>query len=119
MSFAAFDATGRRWWFDVVGGATAHRPGMARTELVWQCLGRAAASRERRGDEPFVVLTSRAPKPGSDGGRALRSAGPALVFDVIELDSSADGDRLAAYGSGRDSSSPLPGFWTSKELSPG
>lgn len=111
MGFAAFDATGRRWWFDVVGGATAHRPGMARTELVWQCLGRAAASRERRGDEPFVVLTSRAPKLGSDGGRALRSAGPALVFDVIELDSSADGERLAAYGSGHDSSSPLPGFW--------
>src|SRR5690606_14063765 len=78
VPFVATDAAGAAWWFDVPGGVTAHRGGVARPDAVWKALGRATALRSER---PLVLLTTALPRPGSEGDLALRSAGPDVVFD--------------------------------------
>ena len=34
---------------------------------------------------PLVVLTTQLPRPGTEGDRALRAAGPGAVFDAVDL----------------------------------
>ena len=109
IALVATDATGAEWWFDVAGPNTTYRGGMARVDVVWRLLGRAAAVRTARGDAPFVVLTTRLPKRSSEGDTAIRACGPGVVSDVIDLFDDADRARLAEYGAG--ASAPVPGFW--------
>jgi site-specific DNA-methyltransferase (adenine-specific) len=94
------DRAGDEWFFDVAGPATSSRGGLARTEVVWRELGRAAAARGRRPATPFVLLTTERPAPGSDGDSALRAAGRDVVFDVVDLRSPSDRARLATYAAG-------------------
>ena len=100
LSVHALDAAGGQWYFDVAGGATSHRPGLARTDAVWRTLGRAATVRARL-DGPLVVLTMALPRPGTDADKALRAAAPGLLYDVIELTDPAALDRLRTYSSRR------------------
>ena len=120
VSFAATDAAGRDWLFDVGGAHTSHRGGLARTDAVWRALGRASAVRGRVGpDVPFVLLTTELPDRRSDGDRALRASGPGVVFDVVDVRSPDGRARLARYASDGPAGGPQPGFWTAKDLGRG
>ena len=120
VSFAATDAAGRDWLFDVGGAHTSHRGGLARTDAVWRALGRASAVRGRADpDVPFVLLTTELPDRRSDGDRALRAAGSGVVFDVIDVRSAEGRARLARYAWDGPSGGPQLGFWTAKDLGRG
>ena len=110
VDFIARSADGREWWFDVTGGFTAVRGGLARADVLWRALGRAHVFRTVT-DAPLVFLTSHLPGNGTPGDAALRSAGPATIFDIVDMASSSDRARLGAYAEGGHER-PLPGFWT-------
>ncbi len=110
----------RQWWVDVSGAFTTSRPGLQRTDAVWKLLGRlhvlrSKADGEDLGSDAVLVLTSNLPKAGSPGDRALRSVGPSVIFDAIELYDPAGLERLAHYAATPDPQ-PSPGFWTRREL---
>ncbi len=112
------DQLGVQWFVDVSGAFTTTRGGLVRTDTVWKALGRALVLRESpdMGDRPrLLLLTSDLPKPGSEGDKAIRAAGPGSIWDVLEMQSGADQDRLAQYAAGHQAR-PLPGFWTDAEL---
>ena len=108
------DAAGGPWFVEIAGPATSHRGGLSRTHVVWKQLGRATALRAQAPDVPLVVLTTAVPKARSEGDVALRAAGPALLFDVIDMGSSDARERLRAYAAG--GRVPLPGFWSRGDI---
>jgi site-specific DNA-methyltransferase (adenine-specific) len=114
VSLAAEDRTGTRWLFDVPGAHTAHRGGLQKSDAVFRALGRAHALRGA-GAERLVLLTTQLARRPSEGDTALRAAGPAAVFDVVDLLDDAAHARLARYGTGR-LRRPAPGFWSAAEL---
>ena len=117
VTFAATDAGGSPWWFDVAGPYTSHRGGLLRMEAVWRALGRSAALRGAGGDTPLVLLTSHLPRRPSEGDTALHAAGPAAFFDAIELLADADLARLGSYARGAAGvAGARPGFWSAAEL---
>ena len=102
IDLAARDRSGRTWLFDVCGGFTAVRPGLARPDTFWKALGRAALVRAARPDAPYVLLTTALP---GGAGRATLGAvvgtGPShSVRDVVVLTDPADLARLAAHAAG-------------------
>ena len=107
-------ADGREWWFDVTGGFTTVRGGLARADVLWRALGRAHVLRAA-GGAPLVLLTSHLPGAGTPGDAALRAVGPGGVFDVVAMGSPGGRERLAAYAAGGHTR-PLPGFWTPAEV---
>jgi site-specific DNA-methyltransferase (adenine-specific) len=117
INLTAIDGAERTWFFDVSGAFTTTRGGLLRTDTLWKTLGRAhvlAANNygiapDQEG--PVVFLTSHLPRPGSDGDKALRAAGPHAFFDAIEMLSFDGRARLAEYAKGGHTR-PLPGFWT-------
>ena len=117
VSFLARDGEGARWLFDVAGPFTSHRDGLVRAEVVWRSLGRVAALRGRGPETPVVLLTTALPRRRSEGDIALRAAGPAVVFDVVDLLSDAGRTRLRAYAKGGRTDVPEPGFWTAADVS--
>ena len=105
-----------QYWVDVSGAFTTSRPGLQRTDTVWKMLGRLHVLNtfpdgQLRQDNRVLVLTSNLPKPGSPGDRALRSVGPDVIFDAIELYDPAGLERLRRYAT-ETCTKPLPGFWT-------
>lgn len=117
VDFTACDANGRTWYFDVAGPNSAFRGGMARSETVWRTLGRAHVM-AARAVSPFVVLTTQLPRTGTEADRALRAPGPGGLFDAVDVLSAPARRRLATYAAGR-ASSPLAGFWTESDVTPG
>jgi DNA modification methylase len=107
-------ADGQEWWFDVTGGFTTVRGGLARADVLWRALGRASVFRTVT-DAPLVLLTSHLPGDSTPGDAALRSVGPRGFFDVVVMGSESDRIRLSAYASGGHDR-PLPGFWSSANL---
>jgi DNA modification methylase len=118
VSFAAHDAKGARWFFDVPGPFTTYRGGLQRTETVWKAIGQACVLQRFRGETPLVLLTSHLPKHRSEGDKALRNAGADVVFDVIDLLSASARDRLTRYAQGSAAKRPQPGFWTETDIVP-
>jgi len=119
LDFRVTGSAGQQWWVDVCGAFTSSRPGMQRADTVWRLLGRlhvvhATADEDDR-SVGVLVLTAGLPKPGSPGDRALRAVGPGVLFDVVELYDPAGQERLGRYA-GEPHPSPLPGFWTEREL---
>ena len=102
ISIEAVDRVGARWLFDVSGGFTASKPGLARTDTLWRAIGRAAAIDAHRDGRRLVLLTSHRPPERSPAARVLAEVvGPdRLVFDVIQLLDPADMDRLASHADG-------------------
>ena len=116
VGFVAVDGDECTWFFDVAGPFTSHHGGLLRTDAVWQGLGRASAVRGRVKDVPLVALTTHLPRRPSEGDTALRAAGPGMFFDVIGMLSAADRERLRRYAGGGCRDTPLPGFWTPRDL---
>jgi site-specific DNA-methyltransferase (adenine-specific) len=116
VSLVAKSADGQEWWFDVTGGFTTVRGGLARADVLWRALGRASVFRTAT-DAPVVLLTSHLPGDGTPGDAALRAVGPGAVFDVLAMASPTGRARLAAYAAGGHHR-PLPGFWTGAEVGP-
>jgi DNA modification methylase len=116
ISFAATDADGATWWFDVAGAFTSRQGGMLRSDVVWRSLGRAHALRGVAAETPLVLLTTRLPRRPSEGDTALRAAGPHAFFDAVELLADDGIERLRRYAKGGLTNNPQPGFWTAKDL---
>ncbi len=115
VSFVATDGEGAEWLFDVPGPFTTHRGGLERPAVVWRALGRATAVRGRSAGTPLVLLTTSLPRPKSEAAAALHAAGPATVFDVVDILSEEARDRLRRYAKG-GARTPEPGFWTPADL---
>jgi len=114
--FVCEDSNGVTWYVEIIGGATAHRAGLARTDSVFRSLGRLSALRGRLGPNvPLLVLTTDRGESRSESEQVLRSAGPFLIVDVIDITDRASQERLHHYGSGQ--TTPLPGFWAESDLS--
>jgi site-specific DNA-methyltransferase (adenine-specific) len=109
----ATDALGGRWVIELGGPFVRFRGGLTSVDAVWRTLGRAHALRGL--GERVLVLTSDVPRRRTDLDLALRAAGPAAMFDVIDVFDPDALERLAAYGAGR--STPIPGFWNPDDLS--
>lgn len=109
VDFRAVDELGKTWYFKTVGAHMTHRGGMTNASAVWETLGRLHAIRDHVDGCPVVLLTTRLPARNSEPARALRAAGPAAFFDVIDLLSTTDRERLAKYASGVRRA--LPGWW--------
>ncbi len=117
VALVAADAAGATWHFDVAGPFTSQRGGLSRGDVVWRTLGRAHALRGRLGPgTPLVALSTALPRRPSEGDTALRAAGPAALFDIVDLGSAADRGRLARYAQGGHTGSAAPGFWTPGDL---
>ncbi len=116
IDLVAADRAGAEWFFDVPGSFTSHRGGLLPMDEVWRALGRAHAVRDARGDVPLVLLTTHLPRRSSEGGTALRAAGPDAFFDAIELLADESVGRLARYATGGWRHDPASGFWTAQDL---
>ncbi|HEV7863248.1 MAG TPA: site-specific DNA-methyltransferase [Acidimicrobiia bacterium] len=114
VSLVGRAADGREWWFDVTGGFTTVRGGLARADVLWRALGRAHVLRAA-GASPLVLLTSHLPASSTPGESALRAVGPEGLFDVVAMGPPAGRERLAAYARGGHDR-PLPGFWSPGDL---
>jgi site-specific DNA-methyltransferase (adenine-specific) len=103
VSYAARDADGRRWHFDVAGGFTSNRPGLRRADVLWKALGKAAVLASARPDVCLVLLTADVPPAGGAGEPALRAlVGPGKpIRDVIVLTRPEDLGRLGDLGRAR------------------
>ncbi len=109
VDFGATDDLGKTWYFKTVGAHLTHRAGMTNVSAIWETLGRLHAIRDHVDGCPVVLLTTRLPERNSEPARALRSAGPSAYFDVIDLLSTNDRDRLKTYATGVRGA--LPGWW--------
>ena len=106
------DVEGGRFVIEQGGPFVTHRGGLTSTDSVWRTLGRAHAL--RGAGERVLVLTSAIPRPRSEFDLALRSAGSAAVFDVIDVFDPVALERIGEYARGR--ATALPGFWSEPEL---
>ena len=106
------DAAGGRWVIELGGAFVRYRGGLGSVDAVWRTLGRAHVLRGL--GERVLVLTSALPKHRSEFDLALRAAGPAAMFDVIDVFDDDALERLAAYGSGVTTAQP--GFWHPEDL---
>jgi site-specific DNA-methyltransferase (adenine-specific) len=117
VEFEALDADGdRRFWFDVYGGFSSSRGGLLRSDAVWKALGRASVLGGQPDRAPVILLSSRLPRPGTEGDVALRASrrADAPIFDLVHLTDPDGYRRLHAYAHGRVDA--LPGYWTAREL---
>ena len=107
-------ADGSRFVVEQGGPFVRDRGGLIGGEAVWRLLGRAAVLRGV--GERVIALTSALPVRRSEGDLAVRAAGCATLFDVVDVFDPSARSRLAAYAVG-GVQPPLPGFWTADELS--
>lgn len=113
---SAVDQAGRRWLFDTAGGFTIAPSGLARADVAMAAVGRGTIIAGVTGEAP-TLLVAALPPPRSAIDRAVRAAGPAALFDVVEVLSPEGRRRLARYASGTVDA-PLPGFWRPDALTP-
>lgn len=98
VHFAASDAHGRTWYFEVAGAFTSSRSGLRRADTLWKTLGKAAVLHSAHPEHRFVVLTTDVPAQKSPAAAALAHVCGAEkpVRDVVVLDSIDDVARLRA-----------------------
>jgi site-specific DNA-methyltransferase (adenine-specific) len=102
VDLVATDAVGDEWFFDVSGSLAVGHGGLARGDILWRTLGKAAVIATQAGAR-LVLITTEVPSRRSALDRALRAVGPAVVFDVIELGDEAGAERLRSYAAGAGS----------------
>jgi DNA modification methylase len=102
VNFAARDAAGKKWHFDVSGAFTSTRPGLQRTDTLWKALGKAAVLHSVHKSVPLVLLTTDVPPRGSAGDKALKQLKGERkpIFDVVEMLNEDDLARLRQYAAG-------------------
>ena len=106
VTFAARDAQGREWFFEVSGGYTSSRPGLRRNDTLWKALGKAAVLHAIRPEVPLVLLTTEVPTPGSAGHLALRAVTDdddhhdRPIHAVVVLHDATALPRLTAFATG-------------------
>jgi site-specific DNA-methyltransferase (adenine-specific) len=88
VSFSARDRSGQTWLFDVAGSYTSYRPGLARTDVLWRAVGKAAVLSELA-TEPLALLAAGLPLSGSPAAKALASVvGPGRpIYVVVDITS--------------------------------
>jgi site-specific DNA-methyltransferase (adenine-specific) len=96
----ARDANGDEWVALVIGGYTAARTGLRRTDVLHRTIGEAAAISEFGTRRRVLVLTTDLPAPKSAGFRALQSARGRAFVDVFELGAPGVAERLTSYAAG-------------------
>ena len=114
VSFLAKDKRGRQWHFDVSGAFTTPPAGLLKADTLWKSLGRALVLKSA-GVERIVFLTTGLPERKSAGDKALRTAGPGVIFDAIEMLPLSGRERLREYANG-DRDAPLVGFWSAPDV---
>jgi len=107
-SFAATDANGCEWIFDVSGAFTSSRPGLQRTDTLWKALGKAAILGTQFPDPErpcrYVLISTDVPTAGSAGGRAIQEAQKSgLIWDVLVLTEPETVASLLHFASGKRS----------------
>lgn len=112
VAAVATDHTGDRWLIEVAGSFGTYRSGLTASDAVWRTLGRAHTLRGR--GERVLVLTADVPRRRTEFDLALRTAGPAALFDVIDVFDDEALERLGAYSAG--AAAPLAGFWHRDEI---
>ena len=105
VSFAANDAQGQRWLFDVSGTFTSARPGLRRIDTVLRALGKAAVV-DASADDPLILLTTNLPPSASPGEAALRAVRGVVFHDAIEMLSAGGRERLRHYATGKSRAGP-------------
>ena len=107
VSFAAKDAEGKQWLFDVSGAFTSARPGLRRIDTVLRALGKAAViNASNEGVEPLILLTTNLPPAASPAEVALRTARGSVFHDAIEMLSAEGQERLRHYAAGENRTVP-------------
>ena len=107
VSFAAKDAQGKRWLFDITGTFTRTRPGLRRIDTALRALGKAAViDASSEADDPLILLTTNLPPPGSPSDTALRAARGGVFHDAVELLSAEGHARLRHYSTGQNRMEP-------------
>ena len=114
VAFTADDALGGHWVVEVGGAFLSRRGGLSRPDTALRSLGRLAAVRGRLGpDVRLLLLTTEVPEASHEADQVLRSAGPNLVTDVIDVFDDDAMARLAHYAAG---GGPAPGWWTDADI---
>jgi site-specific DNA-methyltransferase (adenine-specific) len=114
VAFTAEDAAGRTWVVDVGGPFLSRRGGLSRPDTALRCLGRLAAVRGRLGSSVrLLLLTTEVPEASHEADQVLRSAGPELLVDVIDVFDDEAMERLGRHASG---GAVVPGWWTAADL---
>jgi DNA modification methylase len=101
FSFDGRDGPGRRWLFDVSGLFAGGKSGLARSEILWKALGKAAALRAMEGDRcRLLLLSTDLPAPGSVESTALRALGEEAVVDALNMLDPRSLDLLRRHATG-------------------
>lgn len=83
ISGRAHRTSGESILFDLVGGLTTGRSGLARGDLLWRTIGRAAVIENLGHDEPFVVFTAGEPERASGGAALEAVVGSGRPIDAV------------------------------------
>jgi DNA modification methylase len=103
VDFAARDATGELWYFDVAGSFTSVRSSLHRTDTVWRAIGKGAVAKH----VPYVLLATDRPGRASAAARALvEGHRSGALFDVLEVFAPRSIDRLRTYARGGCTTKP-------------
>ncbi len=115
--FVVENQHGDRWYVDVAGGFTTVQPGLQRSTVIWETLGKAHVlhGTETAGEPRVLVITPKLPKPRGAGRKAITAVGPRRLFDLIELSNATDLLRLQSYGT-QPTRRPAAGFWTKQQI---
>ncbi len=117
--FVLRSTDGGEWFADLTGSVTARpRSGLSTLETAAAAVGRAAALAARAPGKPVLLLSTDVPSKGP-AAQLLTSVGPGIVFDVLDLGSSAALQRLARYAAEGAEAGPIPGFWRGRDFGPG
>lgn len=100
----ATDAAGRPWLFEVCGALTTYRGGLARADVLWKALGKAAVIHAADPQSRLVLLAPGLPAAGGTGAEMLRVVCGAdrPVTAVIDLLGPDPAGRLRALAAEAD-----------------
>ena len=89
---------GITWWFDVVGGFTTTRSGLAKADVLWRTLGKVAVVTADAAPRKFALLATDLPPEGSPGAAALAAiVGAGTLTDALDLSDPATPATLAVW----------------------